>query len=172
MKIFLDDFCVFGTKSEHPVQLKKCFDKCFEYGISLNAAKCQFVVPYGKLLGHIVSVKGICTDPHKVAKIAKLPIPATITQVRGFLGHVSYYRRFIKNYAQIALPLTALLKKLEVGMNPIWTLKCDEAFLILKEKLVTAPVLVSPNWDEPFHVYVDASNVAMGCVLSQKDKNN
>jgi len=172
MEIFLDDFCVFGTKLEHLQLLKKCFDKCFEVGISLNAAKCQFVVPYGKLLGHIVSKRGISTDPNKVNKIAKLPIPASITQVRGFLDHVSYYRRFIENYAKIALPLTALLKKLELGTNPIWTPACDDAFLTLKQKLVMAPVLISPNWNEPFDVYVDASNVALGCILSQKDKNN
>ena len=172
MEIFLDDFCVFGTKADHSSQLKKCFDKCAEFGISLNAAKCQFVVPYGKLLGHRVSKRGMYTDPDKVSKIVNLPIPTTITQVRGFLGHVSYYRRFIQNYAQLASPLTALLKKLEVGTSPIWTPECDEAFIKLKEKLVLAPILVSPNWSEPFHVYVDASNVAMGCILSQKDKNN
>jgi len=86
MEIFLDDFCVFRTKSKHPHQFKKYFDKCSEFGISLNVAKCQFVVPYGKLLGYIVSKQGINTDPDKVSKIANLPIPSTITQIRGFWG--------------------------------------------------------------------------------------
>jgi len=167
IKKILDKFCVFGTKLVDALQLKQCFERCDKFGISLNAAKYQFVVPYGNFLGHIVSKKGINTNPDKVTKISNLPIPTTITQVRGFLGHISYYKRFIPNYERIALPLMALLKKLEVGNSPIWTIECSEAFLKLKHHLVTAPILVSPNWTKPFHVYVDANNVAMGCVLNQ-----
>ena len=73
MEIFLDDFCVFGTKEDHPAHLVLCFNQCNQFGISLNAAKCQFAVPYGKLLGHIVSKEGISIDPDKIALIFNTP---------------------------------------------------------------------------------------------------
>ena len=99
--------------------------------------------------------------------IAALPIPTNVTEVRGFLGHTGYYRRFIFQYATIAMPLTELLKKTDSPL--VWTSTCTNAFNTLKRKLITAPVLISPNWEKDFHIYVDASNVAIGSVLSQKD---
>jgi transposase InsO family protein len=168
MEIFLDDFAVFGTMEQHADYLQKCFDKCMEFGISINAAKSAFLVPFGKLVGHIVSERGIATDPDKVTIIASLPIPTTVSEVKGFLGHTGYYRRFIHGYATIAMPLTELLRKTETP--PVWTSACTHAFNALKRKLVTAPILIPPNWDKDFHIYVDASNVALGSVLSQKDE--
>jgi hypothetical protein len=150
----------------HADCLAKCFAKCHEYGISLNA-KSQFLVPYGKLLDHIVSAQGMATDPDKVAVIINLPIPNTVSEVKGFLGHTRYYHRYIYKYATLALPLIQLLKKSE--LPPVWTPSCTKAFHTLKQKLVSAPILVPPNWDKDFDVYVDASNVAIGSILSQKD---
>jgi hypothetical protein len=91
IEIFLDDFCVFSTRQQHAECLKKCFEQCREYGISINAAKFEFLVPYGRLLGHIVSKEGITVDPDKVAAILLLPIPEHITGVKAFLGATSYY---------------------------------------------------------------------------------
>ena len=169
MESFLDDFCVFNSKAKHAECLKKCFLKCYEYGISLNAAKSQFLVPYGKLLDHIVLVQGMATDPDKVAVIANLPIPNTISEVKGFLGHTRYYRRYIYKYATIALPLTQLLKKSELPL--VWTPSCTKAFETLKQRLISAPILIPPNWENDFDVYVDVSNVAIGSILSQKDED-
>ena len=172
MKIVLDDFYVYGNKEDHPEHLAKCFAQCAKYGLSLNAAKCQFVVPFGKLLGPIVSAKGIEADLDKIALIVNFPRPTTIRGVRSFVGLASYYRCAIRSFVEIVAPLTHLLKKLEVGAHPIWEPACEEAFITLKAKLSTAPVLVPPNWDLPFHVYVDTSNIALGCILSQKDTKN
>ena len=97
---------------------------------------------------------------------------ASVRGVRSFYGLANYYRRAIPSYAEIASLLSKLLKKLDTGTSPIWNKACEEAFLILNKKLVSAPVLVPPNWAEPFHVYVDASLIALGCVLSQKDTRN
>jgi hypothetical protein len=169
IEIFLDDFCIFGKLEDHAEQLAKCFEQCEKYGISLNVAKCQFMVPFGRLLGHIVSKDGIAVDPDKISLIEYFPRPATVKQVRSYLGLCSYYRRAIKSFAEIASPLTKLLKKFEVGASPVWGQDCETAFVTLKEKLSTAHVLIPPDWDKTFHVYVDASNVALGCVLSQKD---
>ena len=130
------------------------------------------MVPYGKLLGHIVSADGIGVDPDKIILIENFPRPQTVRGVRSFYGLANYYRRAIASFAEIASLLSKLLKKLEVGVSPIWDKHCEEAFLILKKKLLSAPVLVPPNWVESFHVYVDASLIALGCVLSQKDFQN
>ena len=145
IEIFLDDFCVFGKLEDHAEHLTKCFEQCDKFGISLNAAKCQFLVPFGRLLGHIVGKAGIAVDPAKIALIVDFPRPTTVRRVRSFLGLASYYKRAIRSFAEIAAPLTNLLKKLEVGANPIWNPACEEAFLLLKQKLSTAPVLVPPN---------------------------
>ena len=79
-------------------------------------------MPFGRLVGHIVSERGIATDPDKIANIVSLPIPTTITKVKGFLEHTGYYRRFIFLYAIIAMPLIELLKKkmkLQYGLQPV-----------------------------------------------------
>ena len=172
IEIFLDDFCVFGKTEDHVEQLTKCFEQCKKYGISLNATKCQFVDHFGRLLGHIVGKVGIAVDPDKISLIVNFPRPSMVKQVRSYSDLCSYYRRVIKYFAEIASPLTKLLKKLEVGASPIWAQDCEEAFLTLKEKLSTTPVFIPPNWDKTFHVYVDASNVALECVFSQKDDKN
>jgi hypothetical protein len=119
IEIFLDDFCVFGTKEEHVEQLTKCFEQCEKYGISLHAAKCQFVVPFGQLLGHMVSKVGIAVDPDKKILIVNFPRPSTIKEVRSCLG-LCNTRRAIKSFAEIASPCTKLLKKLEVGASHVW----------------------------------------------------
>lgn len=152
MEIFLYDFAVFGTMEQRADCLQKCFNKCMEFGISTNAAKSVFLVPLGKLVGHIVSERGIATDPDQVAVIVALPIPTIVTEVKGFLGHTGYYRRFIFRYAIIAMPLTELLKKTDEP--PIWTSACTDAFNTLQRKFVTAPVLIPPDWEKDFDIYV------------------
>jgi hypothetical protein len=95
IEIFLDNFCVFSTRQEHAECLRKCFEQCREYGISINVAKSEFIVPCGRLLGHNVSKEGIAVDPDNVAAILLLPIPKHITGVKAFLGATSYYQRYI-----------------------------------------------------------------------------
>ncbi|XP_024362295.1 uncharacterized mitochondrial protein AtMg00860-like [Physcomitrium patens] len=159
--------------ADHLNCLGRCLDQCDKYGISLNLEKCQFGVPSGRLLDHIVSSRGIATDPNKVTRILTLPKPETVSGVPGFVGHVSYYRRFIHSFAVLCQPLTNLLKKpLLDGSSPVWTAECSVAFEALKQKLVSAPILVAPCWKKPFQVYVDASNIVIGSILSQKDDNN
>ena len=133
----------------------------------MNGAKSQFLVPYGKSLGHIVSAQGMATNLDKVAVIINLPIPNTISEVKGFLGHSGYYCRHIFKYATLVLFLSQLLKKSELPL--VWIPSYTKAFHTLKQKLISAPVLVPPNWNKDFDVYVDASNVTIGNILSQKD---
>ncbi|OAE26746.1 hypothetical protein AXG93_2471s1140 [Marchantia polymorpha subsp. ruderalis] len=122
----------------------------------------------GILLGHRVSADGIAVDIEKVKVILELEPPTNLRELRAFLGHVGYYRRFIHLYAILAADLTKLLKKDEPYA---WGANQQSAFEALKAKLTTAPVLRSPDWNRPFHVYVDTSAFAIGVVLSQKDDN-
>ncbi|XP_016173143.1 uncharacterized protein LOC107615606 [Arachis ipaensis] len=92
--------------------------------------------------GHVISQGGIAVDPSKIEAVVQWEPPTTVTEVRSFLGLAGYYRRFIKGFSQIALPLTYLTRK-EVPF--IWMAEYDRSFKILKEKLITAPVLVLPD---------------------------
>ena len=96
----------------------------------------------------------------------KFPIPKTITQLRSFLGLASYYRKFIRDFSRIAGPLNKLLKK---NVNFQWTLQQQQAFDYLKDRLITSPILIYPDWTKEFILFTDASTFALGAVLSQKD---
>ncbi|MCO5609650.1 hypothetical protein L7F22_063880 [Adiantum nelumboides] len=158
---FLDDLCIYSSWEEHLSCLKKVFEKCRLYCISLNPFKCQFWVKHEVILGHIVSKNGISTDEGKIKVILELPPPHNYKGVQRFMGHVGYYRRFILLFAEIARPLYKLLIEFK------WTEKCDQAYEVLKKALASAPILRAPNWNVIFHVHIDASNFAIGCVPTQ-----
>ncbi|KAL1545777.1 hypothetical protein AAHA92_22462 [Salvia divinorum] len=134
IEIFMDDFTVYGDSFDACLHhLDIILERCRSKSLVLNYEKCQFIVTEGIVLGHIVSEKGIQVDPAKVDVIAKLPYPTK--EIRGFLGHAGFYRRFIKDFARIAQPLTRLLQN-EVDFN--FDEACKEAFQLLKQKLITA----------------------------------
>ncbi|KAL8110718.1 hypothetical protein AgCh_026455 [Apium graveolens] len=120
-----------------------------------------------QFLGHVVGKDGIKVDPVKIEAVSKWEQPKTPTEVRSFLGLAGYYRRFVKDFAKIATPLTKLTRKNE-KFN--WTEKCEESFQELKKRLVTAPVLALPDETGNFVIYSDASLKGLGCVLMQHDK--
>ncbi|XP_027364478.1 uncharacterized protein LOC113871585, partial [Abrus precatorius] len=109
--------------------------------------------------------KGIEVDPAKLDVIAQLPYPSCVREVRAFLGHAGFYRRFIKNFSKIAIPLSKLLQK-EAEFN--FDEKCKEAFNMLKEALTTTPIIQPPDWTTPFELICDASNFAVGAALTQR----
>ncbi|MCH80322.1 hypothetical protein A2U01_0001089 [Trifolium medium] len=115
-------------------------------------------------LGHVVSGQGVTMDQHKVQAVIDWPIPTNVKQLRGFLGLTGYYRRFIKSYATIASPLTDLLKK----DNFQWSHSAELAFLTLKKAITSAPVLVLPDFSQPFILETDASSIGIGAMLSQQ----
>ena len=123
------------------------------------------MVRKGKILGHIVSKNGISTNQDKIQVILQLPRPTNAKEVQGFMGHCGYYQRFIFRFANIAQPLYALIVAFE------WTKECDESFQNLKEAMTNAQILQAPNCNVIFHVYVDASKFAIGCILAQVGEN-
>ncbi|GJU96809.1 reverse transcriptase domain-containing protein [Tanacetum coccineum] len=123
------------------------------------------MVKEGIVLGHKISRKGIEVDKAKVDVISKLPHPTTVKGIRSFLGHAGFYRRFIKDFSKISRPMTHLLEK---NTPFIFSEDCILAFQTLKKKLTEAPILIAPNWDQPFEIMCDASDYAIGAVLGQR----
>ncbi|RDX99224.1 Retrovirus-related Pol polyprotein, partial [Mucuna pruriens] len=131
----------------------------------LNFEKCHFMVIEGIVLGYLVSNRGIEVDKSKIDIITSLPNPTSVWEVRSFLGHAGFYRRFIENFSKLALPLSTLLQK-DVDFN--FDQPCIKAFQELKDKLTSSPIFQAPNWDLPFKLVCDASNLALGAVLGQR----
>ncbi|CAA7041294.1 unnamed protein product [Microthlaspi erraticum] len=136
VEVFMDDFSVYG------------------------ASFSSWIV-----LGHKISEKGIELDRAKVDVMLQLPVPKTVKDIRSFLGHAGFYRRFIKDFSKIARPLTRLLCK-ETDFE--FDEECHKSWTLLKDALVSAPIVQAPNWDHPFEIMCDASDYAVGAVLGQK----
>ena len=167
-RAYLDDVVVFSTSMEqHLEHLSVVLRHLAGHELRLRITKCFFCQDSVELLGHIVSAEGIRTDPKKVQAVKDAPVPMDKTGIRSFLGLVGYYRRFISGFADISIPLHALTSP-KVPFN--WTEEAQEAFEKLKEALTTAPVLAFPDFELPFIVETDASAVAVGAVLAQKQK--
>ncbi|KAJ9563430.1 hypothetical protein OSB04_008590 [Centaurea solstitialis] len=166
MEVFMDDFSVHGTSYDNCLQnLEKILKRCEETDLVLNWEKCHFMVKEGIVLGHLISKRGIEVDRAKLEVIEKLPEPTTVKGIRSFLGHAGFYRRFIKDFSKISKPLCLLLQQDHAfDFNE----ECRIAFNILKKALVTAPVVVTPDWSKPFEVMCDASDWAVGAVLGQR----
>lgn len=163
LEVFMDDFSVFGDSFQDCLSnLTKVLSRCEEKNLVLNWEKCHFMVRQGIVLGHIVSSKGLEVDKAKIDLISNLPTPKTVRDVRSFLGHAGFYRRFIKDFSVISRPLCNLLLK-EAEFE--WTEACQVAFTKLKNMLTTAPIMQPPDWSLPFEIMCDASDYAIGAVL-------
>lgn len=159
---------MYSLLKKHISLLRVMFERSRQLQISLNVKKCIFAVPFGTLLGHIVCKDGVCVDPTKIAIIIHMEPPHNIRKLRETLGHMGYFRSLIRNYATIIAPMERLLKRME---EFIWTTDCQVALDKLKEMLVSAPILVYPDWNKMFHVHIDASRIALGAVLAQPGEN-
>ena len=166
IEVFMDDFSVLGSSFDGFLEnLRSVLVRCEETNIVLNWEKCHLMVQEGIVLGHQISARGIEVDLAMIEAIEKLPPPSSVKGIRNFLGHAGFYRRFIKDFSQIAKPLSSLLVH---GTQYDFDEKCLQAFSVMKDKLVSAPTVVAPNWDLPFELMCDASDYAIGAVLGQK----
>nr|GEW71149.1 hypothetical protein [Tanacetum cinerariifolium] len=170
MKVFMDDFLVFGNSFQTCLShLEKMLKWCEGTNLCLNWEKSHFMVNEGIVLGHKISKNGIEVDKAKVEIISKLPHPTTVKGIRSFLGHVGFYRCFIKYFSNIAQPMTRLLEK---DTSFLFSKECVEAFQTLKRKLTEAPILIAPDWDLPFELMCDASDFDIGAVLGKRQEKH
>ncbi|KAL5541156.1 hypothetical protein UlMin_044373 [Ulmus minor] len=143
VEVFMDDFAVFGDSFDACLgNLAKVLQRCEETNLVLNWEKCHFMVKEGIVLGHKVSQEGLEVDKAKIETIEKMPPPTSVKGIRSFLGHAGFYRRFIKDFSKVAKPLCSLLEKDRVFC---FDENCLEAFLELKKKLSSAPIIVAPD---------------------------
>ena len=165
--IYIDDIVVFSASfDQHLVRLRRVLQRLGEAGMKLKPSKCHFLQKEVRYLGHIVSAAGIRADPAKLEAVTNYPVPKDIKELRTFLGLSNYYRRYIKDYSNIAEPLHQLTRKTAKGFH--WNSQCQQAFDALKYQLVNPPILAYPRFDLPFRLQTDASNSAIGGVLSQQ----
>ena len=131
----------------------------------MKFSKFHFFSKEIQYLGHILSTKGICPLPSKTRAIWKMHLPTTPKQVHAFLRLVGYYRKFIKDFTKIAMPLT-LLTRQQVRFE--WTPAHQEALMKLKDSIIQAPILQYPNPSKRYVVYTGALDDACGAQLTQE----
>jgi hypothetical protein len=172
--VYLDDIIIFSRSwDDHLMHLEQVFDRLRSANMRARLRKCRFGAPALEYLGHIVGRDGVRPDPAKVDKIVQMQRPATLTELRAFLGLVGYYRRFIHRFALKAQPLTGLLKPDATSLwRPGWPEWHDNpplqhSFDVLRTTLISAPILRYPDFSRPFILQTDASGRAVGAVLSQ-----
>lgn len=186
--VFLDDVIVFSsTIEEHETRLLHVLQQLREYGLKLSPSKCHFFQNSVRYLGHIVSSKGVETDPEKVSALRTWPRPNTLSELKSFLGFAGYYRQFVKDYSRIVKPLSDLTggyppwrKGRKATPSPPrylntkepfadrWTPACQEAFQTIIDKLTSAPVLGFANPKLPYFLHTDASTSGLGAALYQE----
>ncbi|MBY3556109.1 hypothetical protein HGI15_22510, partial [Modestobacter lapidis] len=148
----------------HFQALQKFLERARKYNLRLNPQKCAFGVTAGKLLGFMITQRGIEVDPTKIKAIQEMEPPKTEKEIRGFLGRIQYISRFISQLTMVCEPIFKLLKK---GAPKEWNENCQKAFDTIKEYLSNPPILVPPRQGEPLLLYLTATETAMGAMLAQ-----
>ena len=165
--VYLDDIIIFSsTLEQHIHHLELVFQKLRQAGLKIKPQKCHLLCSSVKYLGFTFSAAGVSPDESKFKTVRDWPIPQSVSDVRSFVGFATYYQRFIPNFAELAVPLNKLSEKYALFQ---WSKECQEAFDDLKHQLISAPILAYPDPSRQFTLDTDASNVAMGAVLSQLD---
>ena len=163
--VYIDDVIIFSkTEDDHLRHIDETFALIRKSGMKLKLAKCCFFQLSVLYLGHIMSEEGSATDPKKIEVVRNCPRPENKKEVKSVNGFFGYYRKYIRNFAAIAHPLTKLTRN---DIEFTWGPEQEAAFQTLKLKLTTAPILAHPDFTEEFIVYTDASGYGVGVVLGQ-----
>ena len=163
---YLDNVLIHSPDIEtHLQHIKIFFQRLREADLKLKNSKCNYFKTHVQYLGHLVSGKGIRPLPEKLDSVKKMPAPTTPKEIKQFLGLVGYYRKFIPRFADIARPMTNLTKQ-DIPFE--WTVQCQAAFELLKEAIITSPILKYPDPNKGYTLFTDASKYAWACVLTQE----
>ena len=176
--VYLDDIIIYssGSLADHMEMLEAVFQRLLDFGLKLKPKKCHLLMKKIKYLGHMVSEEGIEADREKIEAIQEWPLPTTVQELRQALGFLGYYRRFVKDFSKLAKPLQDLLKGVEnrsrvnkktpVEMTP----EAVSAFEVLKNKLISPPILAFADYSAPFELHIDASGQGLGAILYQQQE--
>ncbi|KAI2661862.1 Transposon Tf2-9 polyprotein [Labeo rohita] len=164
---YLDDILIYSkTLEEHTQHVRAVLRRLLAHQLYCKLEKCAFHQHSTTFLGFIISSQGVAMDPQKLEAVHSWPLPTSLKQLQRFLGFANFYRRFIQGFSATAAPLTALTKPSHGAFH--LTPEAIQAFKTLCNLFTTALVLTHPNPDKPFVVEVDASDVGVGAVLSQR----
>jgi len=167
---YIDDILIFSkTREEHIEHVRTVLKILLDNKLYCKLKKCEFFKSNIEFLGYVISDKGVSMCKNKVQAIQEWPQPKSAKEIQQFLGLANFYRRFIKNFSELARPLSSLTRK---NTPFAWSDSQEEAFIKLKDAFCSAPVLTIPDPSKPFIVETDASNFAIGAVLSQFDEEN
>lgn len=169
---YLDDIIIISeTFEEHISILEEVLARLKDAKLTINLSKCQFFKDSLKYLGFVVDSQGLRTDGDKVASLVNFARPTTTTEIKRFIGTASWYRRFIQHFSTLVSPINDLLKGKKKGQAIKWNSAAEDSFLKLKQALVSAPILRSPDFTKDFIVQCDASNTGLGSVLLQQGES-
>jgi hypothetical protein len=167
--VYIDDILIYEPDPKrHRELVRKVLEVLLKYSFVVNPQKCVFEASTVEFLGYVLSPQGISPIPAKLKSVDLFAQPTTVRQVQAFLGVINFYREFIPNFSTIARPLYDLTMK---GKPFVWDATTHTAFQNLKSKLQSAPFLKIPDRSQPFFLYTDASNTALGAVLHQRDSD-
>lgn len=163
--VYMDDIVIYASSlREHDIKIAKLMARLRSANLTLQVDKCEFLRHEVAYLGHIIGENGVRPDPQKIIAVKNFPAPRNQKGIRQFLGLAGYYRRFIQDFSKIASPLSNMLKK---NATFHWNTEAQEAFNLLRELLCEEPILQFPDFKREFILTTDASNYAIGGVLSQ-----
>ncbi|KAH9792628.1 Endonuclease [Citrus sinensis] len=166
--VYFDDILIYSKGlDEHIEHLQSVLTVLRKEKLYAHLKKCSFCTNQIVFLGYVVSAKGIEVDEEKVKAIKEWPTPKSVSEVRSFHGLASFYRRFVKDFSTLAAPLTEIVKK-HVGFK--WGSEQERALNLIKEKLVSAPLLALPDFTKTFEIECDASGIGIGAVLMQEGR--
>jgi transposase InsO family protein len=166
---YIDDLIVAtATFEEHLILLDLLFRRLEAAGLALKFTKCELLRASAHYLGHIISADGVAKDPRIVGKIADLPAPTNMAELRAFLGVANYYRDYVPNYSELTAPLTDQVSPKQPW---VWSTVQQRAFEATKAAMEAAQLLAYPDWEKPFVLATDASDRGIGGVLAQADGN-
>jgi transposase InsO family protein len=167
--VFLDDILVFSrTEQEHEQHVEEVLRRLRRQQLYAKLSKCELFRQQVEFLGHHIGADGLSVSPDKIAAVRDWPRPGNVRDVRSFLGLANFYRRFVRDYSKLALPLTELTK---TDVRFAWSDQQQQAFDALKRALCSAPVLLIPDPELPFTLACDACNYAIGATLQQDQGN-
>ena len=163
--VFLDDILIYSrTLVEHRRHVRQVLDVLRQHQLFAKESKCEFFRDHVEFLGHRVDRDGMHMMEDKVRAIREWPTPGSVEDIRSFLGMVGYYRKFIRDFSDIAAPLTQLLRK---GVRFLWTDKQEQAFRALIQAVSSAPTLILPDPTKPYVITADACGYGIGACLMQ-----
>lgn len=163
--VYLDDIVIYASSlTEHQMKFNKLAERLRKANLKLQPDKCEFLRKEVSYLGHIISEDGVKPDPKKIDAVKNFPRPRNAKNIKQFLGLAGYYRRFIPNFSGTSKPLTLLLTKDEPF---VWGNNQEKAFTTLRDQLCSEPLLQYPDFTKPFVITTDASDIAIGGILSQ-----